>query len=386
VSSLQETDAQTAPAACPSCLRRGWLLGELSGPLDYCARDRPRLLELLALGDQQLLDAVAGRRGGELRERYAHFTPQLQRQPSQGAQTVCRHTLGYPSLLCGAGVPRMLEVAGGAHRLHRLSTRPVVAIIGSTRASDYGVEMARSIARELAASGVTVVAGMLDGIAVAAHHGALDAAGGASIALLGGGLGVSCPARRRALFGRVTRSGCVLSELPHLASGRRWAGIAAERIVVGVASLALLIEAEDTDAALFAAHIARALGRGLAAIPGRVTSPLSRGPHRLLMEGANLVRTAEDVLELLYPPGVPERRPRSAPEERMSEPAPALRNDLRVILDHVGSGCDTPDRLVRAGLDPGDLLLGLSELEIFGLLARGDGGRYVLRHPFRSDG
>jgi DNA processing protein len=386
MSSVARTDSQPARGACMSCLRRSWLLGELSGPLDYCARDRQRLLELLALADGDLLHALAGRRGAELRARYARFEAEPRDEPLPDVESVCRHAREYPALLDGVGAPQMLEASASAGRLGELTACPVVAIIGSTRASDYGMGMARTLARGLAASGVTVAAGFGDGIAVAAHAGVLDAPVGASIAVLGGGLSVSCPARRRALYRRVTRSGCVVSELPSRVSGRRWGGIAAERIVVGLASLTVLVEGEQTDGALFGTRVAQALARPLAAMPGRVTSPLSRGPHHLLRKGACLVRGPEDVLELLYPLDTPEGGDSAAPDGRASDPPLALRSELRAILERVGSGCDTPDKLTRAGIEASDALLGLSELEVSGLLARGDGGRYVLRHPFRSDG
>ena len=381
----QERSPQ-AGAACDRCLRRSWLLSELSGPLDYCARDRARLLELLALADEELMDAVAGRRRTELRDRYERFTLDGAGLRDGDAQAICRHARGYPRALDGAGAPHMLEVAGGSRRLVELTARPVVAILGSGSASDYGMEMARGLARGLAASGVTVVATLTDGVAVAAHAGAVDAAAGASIAVLGGGLGVSCPARRRALYGRVRRAGCAVSELPHGASGRRWGSLAAERIVVELAALTVVIEAEQTVGQLAGARIAQALGRPLAAIPGRVTSPLSRGPHVLLMEGASLVRGPEDVLELLYPPQASKRAPGLTPARQGADRPRGLRAELRSILELVGSGHDTPDKLTRAGIDPADTLLGLSELELRGLLGRGDGGRYLLRHPSSVDG
>lgn len=380
-----------AGAACDRCLRRSWLLSELSGPLDYCARDRERLLELLALADEELMGAVAGRRRTELRDRYERFTLDGAGLRDGDAQAICRHARGYPRALHRAGAPHMLEVAGGSSRLVELAARPVVAILGSGSASDYGMEMARGLARGLAASGVTVVATLTDGIAVAAHAGAVDAgavdaAAGASIAVLGGGLGVSCPARRRALYGRVRRAGCAVSELPHGASGRRWGSLAAERTVVELAALTVVIEAEQTVGQLAGARIAQALGRPVAAIPGRVTSPLSRGPHVLLMEGASLVRGAEDVLELLYPPQASERGPGLAPPRQGADRPRGLRAELQSILELVGAGHDTPDKLTRAGIDPADTLLGLSELELWGLLGRGDGGRYLLRHPSSVDG
>lgn len=371
--------------ACSSCLRRSWLLSQLSGPLDCCARDRGALLELLALADDELLKAVAGRRAAELQADYARFEPaQLRR--GLFAETTCRHRSDFPSALSGPASPHMLDVAGAAQRLTELTSAPVVAIVGSTAASDYGMEMARSLARGLSASGVTVTAGLSDGICVAAHAGALEA-GGASVAVLGGGLGVACPARRRSLYERIVLRGCAVAELPRDCRGRRWGQLAGERIVVELAALTVLVEAEPTPGALAQARMAQRLGRTLAAIPGRLTSPLSRGPHLMLMDGARLVRGPEDVLELLYPPhggrGEALQCPRGpAPSTRLAQLSPGL----KALLERVGSGYDTPDRLTRAGADPAAVLLALSELELMGALARGDGGRYVLREPLPGDG
>lgn len=361
-----------------SCLRRSWLLGELSGPLDYRARDRQRLMELLELADDELLGAVAGRRAAELRDRYRRFGAGP--SPPVGHTDSCRHRRGYPPALSGAWAPHMLEVAGGAQRLAKLTTAPVVAIVGSRTPSDYGMEIARSLARGLAASGVTVSACLTDGISVAAHAGALDAHG-ASIAVMHGGLGVACPARRRSLYERVTHAGCAVSELPRHCSGRRWGQLAAERIVVGLAQLTVLVEADDTPGELAAARMARMLDRTLGVIPGRVSSPLSTGPHALLRDGAELIRGPHEVLELLHPQEghSPGTQPLQPPADDTA--TTNLPRELRETLAHVGSGCDTPEKLMRAGADPEGVLLALSELELLGLLGRGDGGRYLPRQP-----
>jgi DNA processing protein len=389
-----QADRPRAQGACRTCRRRSWLLEQLSGPLECCARDRRRLLELLALADDQLLAAVAGRRARELRAAYERFGAIEQPSRREGtAEAICRHRRGFPRALTGPASPPMLEVAGGARRLATLTAAPVVAIAGTTAASDYGMQMARSLARGLSACGVTVAAGLTDGIAVAAHAGALDARG-AGIAVMGGGLGVSCPARRRSLYERVTRDGCAVSELPWSCDGRRWGQLASERIVVALSQLVVLVEADDTASDLMPARIARSLTRSLAAVPGRVTSPLSRGTHALLIDGASLVRGPQDVLELLHAAGST-RAGEPAAHAGMTgagesaapwpSSAPALyarlESSLRTTMERVGRGCDTPDKLARAGHDPADVLLALSELELLGLLVRGDGGRYVPREP-----
>jgi DNA processing protein len=269
----------------------------------------------------------------------------------------------------------MLNVAGGTRRLGDLMTAPTAAIVGSVRATDYGMEMAKSLARGLAASGVTIISELADGIAVAAQAGALEVAGG-TVAVMPGGLDVACPAKRRSLYERVRHRGCAVAELPCGCTPRRWGQIAGERILARLARLTVVVEAHDTPGELAGARIAKALGSVVAAVPGRVTSPASGGPHTLLMGGAHLVRGPADALELLCGPDAPTPPP-PAPQAEL-EPR------LKAMFDRVGAGRDTPERLTNDGQDAGEVLLALSELELMGLLARGDGGRYVPRDAFRA--
>jgi DNA processing protein len=376
--------------ACPLCLRRSWLLGQLSGPLDYCARDRERLLALLGLADEQLIAAVGGRRKQELSVQHEAFAADRLRR-GRDVQTTCSHRREFPRLLRTAGAPHMFYVSGPVQRLWALSRSPAVALVGSRRASDYGMQMARSLARGLAVSGVTVASAMTDGIALAAQLGAIEC-GGRSVVVVGGGLG-TCPASRRALLQRIAREGCAVSELPCESGGRRWGQLAAERTVVGLAALTIVVEARDTAEDLAAARIARALGRAVAAIPGRVTSPLSRGTNDLLMDGAKLLRGAQDALELLFgleamPTGASAGastgvRPRAQPRTPIhDERFGSLEPRLQRVLERVGEGEDTPQVLSRAKrTDADEVLLALSELELMGLLSRGAGGRYVPCEP-----
>ena len=386
MSEAPDTTGAPAPqSACPECLRHSWLLAQLSSRLGYHARDRGRLLALLALEDEQLIQAIGGRHRRELRGRYARFTPERVRS-SPGVETICRHRPGYPRGLVQAGerAPWMLHVAGGAAgngavgRLQQLSAAPTVAIVGSRRATDYGMEMARSLARGLAASGVAVAGSLSDGIAVATQEGALEA-GGRTFTVLDGGLDVACPARRRALHERLLETGCVVAELPCGCTPRLWCYPAHERTVVGLAQLTIFVEADEDSAELQGARIARALGRTVAAVPGRVTSPVSRGTHALLMDGAALVRGAADVLELLYAGNPPRDLPSAKRSMGAASGTATLEPRLRATLEQVGAGKDTPAKLSAASADAGEALLALSELELMGLLTRGDSGRYVPR-------
>jgi DNA processing protein len=347
--------------ACAACLHRSRLLASIGARLEIRSRLRGRLLELLAMDDEELLASV----GCERAERQA---PEPEpRSPPDGSEPICRHDPLYPRSLRDEGAPRLLYVRGGAARLCELSSRPVVAICGSTRSSDYGIEVARAIARGLAAAGVTIVSGLADALAASAQREGL-AAGAGTLAVLAGGHQAGCPSIRRTLAAQIAARGCVLAEVPADCDGRVWGRLAAARILARIAALTLVVEADDSTVDLAAANVARTLGRVLAVVPGRVTSPASRGAHSLLIEGARLVRGSADVLELLGE--APSRRTGAAAPERLD---PALRR----TLERVGAGSDTPEKLEREGMEPAQTLLLLSRLEVLGLLSRGDGGRYV---------
>jgi DNA processing protein len=349
-----------------SCLRRSWLLRELSNVLECNCRADGRLYDLLALADGELLKALAGRRVPELQERYAHFRRQ-ELAPTDGIAEVCRCDPRYPRTLQTPTAPALLFATGGLQRLGRLTAGPVVAIVGTRKATDYGIEIARGLARGLAASGIAVATELADGIARAAQTGALEA-GGATVAVLPGGLDVATPARQRSLLRRIEHRGCAVSELPRDTLPRRWTAAAAERTVASLASTTIVVEAKDGPRELAAARLAQTLGRTVAAVPGRVTSRASCGNHALLREGARLVTGPADVLDLLYG---------AEPIARAThDPYAALAPRLRSVLEDVGAGMDTPEKLRGRG-EPGELLHALSELELIGLLARGDGGRYV---------
>jgi DNA processing protein len=410
--------SDTSRAACPECARRGWLLGVLSVRLNFRSRDETRLLELLELEDDDLIDAIGGRRRREIRQAWKRFEPEGRAhdqriEPAEHEQgrrfepeahgygqrieTVCRHSPGYPRALRDqAGGPQMLHVRGGSGRLANLTAKPAVAIVGGTKPTDHGMEMARSLARSLSASGVTVVSTVAGGIAAATLAGAQEV-GGPALAFVAGGLDAGVPASRRGVFEKLVGHGCAISELACGQPKSRWAVIAARRAVAGLAQLTIVVEAGEAPAETRTALIARELGRTVAAMPGRVSSPASTGTNLMLREGAPLVRDGADALELLSGLGVKarggweprlddsgsggaERHRQDGGERRTGESGvDELEPRLRTVLERVGAGRDTPGKLTGPGEDAGEIMLALAELEVMGLLGRGDGGRYVPR-------
>lgn len=356
--------------ACASCLRRSWLLAQLAGPLDCNCRADDRLFDLLALSDDELIAALGGHRRCELREQHARFSAGELTAHAAIAET-CRHDSAYPRGLSGRGGPAALFVRGGLPRLTRLTARPIVAIVGTSRATDYGIEIARALARGLAVSGVTIAGELADGIGRAAQEGALHAGGEAALAVLPGGVDVAAPARSRSLLQRIARDATAVSELPCGMPPRRWGAAATQRIVAALADVTIVVEADDSARELRPARLAERLGRPVAAVPGRVSSRASSGCNALLHEGARLVRGPGDVLDVLHCAGR-HWKARAPAGERLGP-------QLREVLDRVGEGLDTAEKLTRGMTDAGELLRALSELELLGLLGRGDGGRYVPR-------
>jgi DNA processing protein len=359
--------------ACKDCLRRSWLLSDLSRLLDYKRSDLTKLQGLLDLDDEALIQAIAGRRREALQEEWERFeVDELQLGPT--VESTCEHSPGYPPALRDRRASRMLYVVPNCERLCELIAKPAVAIVGSQKPTDYGFEMARSLARGIAASGVTVVSGLANGIAAAAHAGALDV-DGPTVTVMAGGVDVISPAGRRELYERVTAGGCALATLPCGFYPQRWCEPARALTIAGLTRLTIVVEADDDPYELFGARAARALGQTFAALPGPVTSPASRGTNKLLMEDARMVRGPADALDLLYTlsePGTYECKP--------TPPAPPeLEPRLQTVLEQVGAGFNTLGKLTSATDDEGETLLALTELELMGLLTRGDGGRYVPR-------
>lgn len=355
------------PRACVECLARSALLQMLSARIEHAGSTPSRLLELLRLQDEQLICAIGGRKRQELKER--HMALLAEPQPPIAVPTLCHHGRLHTRLFADRlDQPAALYVDGDLQRLRQALDAPIVAIVGSSQASDYGMEMAAALSRSLATSGVSVVAGFAPGIPAACHLGVLEA-GAAPLAVMPGGVDVCVPIRLRGLHTRVIAGGTAISELPRGFRPRRWSARYCERMLAALARLVILVEGERDGAGMLAARLAGAHGARIGAVPGRITSPGSRGPHSLLREGAAaLIASAKDALDLLYGVDAP------ALKDRCENLSP----QQRAVLERVGSGEDTLAELCMNGEDE-DTLVALSELRCNRLLARGDGGRYLPR-------
>jgi DNA processing protein len=388
---------------CEACLRRSRLMARLGPRLDVRRLGPDGLAALLALPEGDLVRALCA----EQAEVMVAKSPAA--HPPEGAGTgeeriaLCRHDPRWPLAETNTtrrpageawGAPAVLYVAGHAASLRGIGHSRAVAVAGARRSTDYGCEVARALARELAHAGLTVMSGLGEGVAAAAHTGVLEA-GGTPVALLTGGADVCQPVACRGLYADIVANGCAVSEVPWGERPRRWCYAGRSRLLAGLAALVVVVEAENRPSDLSLARFARELGRAVAAVPGRVTSPASDGAHALIAEGVPLVRDGADALDVLL--GGPAGRDPRHPDERhgggrgraqggrargsgdRSPQHPVEGTRSGAVLDAVRSGADTAARLARIGFRIDEALACLAELEIMGAVARGDGGRYLPR-------
>ncbi len=220
---------------------------------------------------------------------------ELERAEKLGVWIVHMADPRYPPLLKQIyDPPPVLYVKGTLGREDNLA----IAVVGSRRPSIYGIEQASRLAHLLAASGFTVVSGLARGIDTAAHHGAL-AAEGRTIAVQGCGLANVFPPENARLFDLVSQSGACLSELPVQYEPLSENFPPRNRIIAGLSLGTIVVEAGLRSGALITARTALDSNREVMAVPGKVDSPLGKGPNQLIKQGAKLVESVEDVMEAL---------------------------------------------------------------------------------------
>lgn len=211
-----------------------------------------------------------------------------------GIQAVTIKDLSYPYYLKNTYDPPIALFVLG--RLN--GSEKSIAVVGSRRASPYGLSMAESISQQLAEYDITVVSGMARGIDTYAHHGALKGRG-RTIAVLGCGLDIAYPSENKALMKKIAENGAVISEylpgmqpLPQNFPARN-------RIISGLSQGVVVIEASERSGSLITANFALEQGREVFALPGNINNKSSRGTNNLIKEGAKLVTDIQDILEEL---------------------------------------------------------------------------------------
>ncbi len=202
----------------------------------------------------------------------------------------------YPDRLKNIPDPPVVIFACGNSSLLRRGVP--VGIVGSRKASNGGLNLAYSVARRLSINDVSVVSGLASGIDSFAHRGALDGSG-ATIAVLGNGIDIVYPRENREVYERIKQTGVLVSEFPLGTRPLKWNFPKRNRIISGLSVGVLIVEAALTSGALITAQFALDQGREVMAFPGRAASENFGGNNRLIKEGAHLVESAEDILQII---------------------------------------------------------------------------------------
>ena len=331
----------------------GSALGALSAPFEFlCALPGISPAAATAIGESrrtgaaQVLHEVARLGAGCLLPGDARFP------------AACREIPDRPTLLFAMGDLTLLE-------------RPAVAIVGSRDHSGYGATVGREMAFGAASSGLVVVSGMARGLDAVAHAAALDA-GGATIGVLGNGLGVIYPAANRNLYQRVAEQGLLLTEFPPgerpmIASFPR-----RNRLISALARVTVVIEAAIDSGAMITVGTALAQGRDVMAVPGNIDSPTSAGTNRLIRDGAEPLLVLGDLLAH-YPEAAGSGSAEAVPA--LSPVLPGIPAGLgaaeaRIFRVLASGPCRTDELIVSAELSAQEALVALSGLELSGVVSQ----------------
>ncbi|MGB7307244.1 MAG: DNA-processing protein DprA [Burkholderiaceae bacterium] len=288
----------------------------------------------------------------------------------------------YPPALMEIGdPPPLLYVKGNLASL----SAPGIGIVGSRHATRTGLDNAAAFAAELSARGLTVFSGLAHGIDTAAHRGTLDA-NGLTVAVMGTGIDRIYPAANKNLAASITginAGGAIITEMPIGSAALRANFPRRNRLIAGLSAGVLVIEAARHSGSLITARQASEFGREVFAVPGSIHSPVSRGCHQLIRQGAKLVECAQDVFDELCPilnldPAPPHSELRAASRSDSAKHHP--------ILQQIGWDTVSMDALLSDSAQPADaagLAQGLLELELTGLIERLPDGR-IRRRPQRG--
>ena len=297
---------------------------------------------------------------------------EVQAARAAGARYLFHDQPDYPAMLAALdGAPPIVTMRGDLS----LASKPCVAMVGARNASAAAVKLARDFGRELAAAGFVVVSGLAKGIDGASHEGAFPN----TVGVIASGIDIAYPPQHAKLQEKIAREALLIAEEPPGTQPRGQQFPKRNRIIAGLALGTLVVEAAPKSGSLITARLAGEAGREVMAIPGHPADARSHGCNQLIREGAVLVQTPEDVVELLSGfDGSPRSHVQELAEHfvytNADEDLPA--DDVAAILS---SAPVAVDELVRqTGTTPGAVQMALLELEIAGRLERHAGGRVSL--------
>jgi DNA processing protein len=244
-----------------------------------------------------------------------------------------------------------------------------IAIVGSRKCSEYGKRVAMKIAQEAVSNGFCVVSGMAIGIDNFAHQGALQA-GGNTIAVLGTGADICYPPQHRKLYGEICSKGLIVTEYPPGTEAMPYRFPQRNRIIAGLSEAVVVVEARSGSGSLITAELADSQNKPVFAVPGNITSTRSVGCNNLIYEGANMVRSGEDILELLS----------ISTKSRQEKKEIILDKDEKKLYSLLEEGYKTFDELIEnSGIMPMEMSEILLKMELDGIIIRTSSNSFEIK-------
>lgn len=316
--------------------------------------------------------------GQKLTSKFLHFrntfdvssyTKQL---ALQHVNTLTWNDPRFPKLLKEISDAPFLLYIKSKPSMERIDMDRTIAVVGTRRATPYGIDITQKITEELVFNGFTIISGMAYGIDAAAHEAAI-ASGGKTIAVLGCGVDIIAPPINERIYKQLSEEGygAVVSEMPLGMRPSKGLFPARNRIISGLSRGVLVTEGADDSGALITARYAADQGRDVFAVPGPITSPYSRGPTLLLKHGAVLVESADDIIDAL---GLSKRR-----YTKKSNAALLTSKEEKCIIACLEEGTKHVDEIVRLSHLPVPLTFStLTQLEMKGIIKDIGGKMYEL--------
>jgi DNA processing protein len=286
----------------------------------------------------------------------------------RGVKVLTLESEAYPAELrnLGEDAPLVIYMKGEI----TAEDRHAIAIVGSRKATPYGISVTDRIASDLAMMGLTVVSGGAMGIDTAAHAGSLRC-GGRTVAVMGSGMDVPYPASNRGLFEMISRSGAVISEFAPGTPPGRENFPRRNRLISGLSMGVLVVEAASRSGALITARHALEQGKEVFAVPGNISSSFSSGTNSLIRQGARITLEAGDIVEELAPRLRGIRKPARKREQ------PALSDEEKALYDIMSMEPQHIDSISReCGLPVAKALGLLLGLELKGVVRQTEGKKF----------
>ena len=379
-----------------SCSQKQMLLRHFRDPEEIYHSD-PSAFEKIENITADMLEALEERSLDEAQQILADCS-------HKGIGIVTQQDSAYPSKLKNTyDAPMVLYYKG---KLPDFEHLPVIGIVGTRKATPYGMKTAARFGATVTACGALVVSGGAAGIDTVAMESAL-AAGGSTVGVLGCGVDVVYPAKNRHLFQEVAVRGCLISEYPPKTEAYSWHFPRRNRIISGISDGLLVVEAPEKSGALISARFAHEQGREVFAVPGNVDEPACAGSNALLQDFAMPALSGWDVVKefkALYPGKIsrkeapaaskqpeiiPEEKPKKEATDKKSidnkekstysvvnNPAPALNGQEKAVFEKLSREAVAVDAVIEAtGMSAGAVKAILTRLTIKGLVQNHPGGR-----------